>query len=95
MASRTTKGTRARSSHTTGGAKPRKATKTGTGASRVQTSGQAVAITAERRRQLIAEAAYLRAERRGFGAGDPLDDWLAAESEVDTALAQRAQPAAR
>lgn len=31
----------------------------------------------------IAEAAYWRAERRGFTAGQELDDWLAAEKEVD------------
>ena len=38
----------------------------------------------------IAEAAYWRAERRGFTAGQELDDWLAAEKEVDgdTAAAQ-------
>jgi hypothetical protein len=33
----------------------------------------------------IAEAAYWRAERRGFTAGQELDDWLAAEREVDEA----------
>ena len=37
----------------------------------------------ERRRRLIAEAAYFRAERRGFTGGDPLDDWLQAEAEID------------
>ena len=31
---------------------------------------------------LIAERAYLRAERRGFVPGFELDDWLAAEREV-------------
>jgi hypothetical protein len=35
---------------------------------------------------MIAEAAYLRAERRGFLHGDSLGDWLAAEHEIDTAL---------
>jgi Protein of unknown function (DUF2934) len=34
----------------------------------------------------IAEAAYWRAERRGFVAGQELDDWLAAEREVDEDL---------
>jgi hypothetical protein len=37
----------------------------------------------ENREARIAEAAYWRAERRGFGAGQELDDWLAAEKEVD------------
>jgi hypothetical protein len=30
----------------------------------------------------IAEAAYYRAERRGFEPGRETDDWLAAEAEV-------------
>ncbi len=40
-------------------------------------------VTAEERRQLIARAAYFRAERRGFAPGSELEDWLAAEAEVD------------
>ena len=43
-------------------------------------------VTAETRRALIAEAAYLRAERRGFSPGQETDDWLAAEAEVDALL---------
>ena len=31
---------------------------------------------------LIAEAAYYRAERRGFVPGGEVDDWLAAEAEI-------------
>jgi uncharacterized coiled-coil DUF342 family protein len=38
------------------------------------------------RHALIARAAYLRAEKRGFQGGDPVEDWLAAEAEVDTRL---------
>ena len=34
-------------------------------------------------RQMIQEAAYFRAERRGFIGGDPVADWLAAEAEID------------
>lgn len=30
----------------------------------------------------IAQAAYFRAEKRGFAPGGELDDWLAAEAEV-------------
>lgn len=41
---------------------------------------------AEQRWRMIAEEAYLRAERRGFANGDPVDDWLAAEREVDERL---------
>jgi F0F1-type ATP synthase membrane subunit b/b' len=38
------------------------------------------------RRQMIAEAAYFRAERRGFNGGDPVADWIDAEAEVDAEL---------
>ena len=44
------------------------------------------AVSAEDRRTMIAEAAYLRAERRGFAPGEETEDWLAAELEVDTLL---------
>jgi len=43
----------------------------------------------ESREARIAEAAYWRAERRGFVAGQELDDWLAAEREIDDELAKR------
>jgi hypothetical protein len=43
----------------------------------------------ESREARIAEAAYWRAERRGFVAGQELDDWLAAEREVDDDIARR------
>ena len=55
----------------------------------------AAEITPEQRHQLIAEAAYLRAESRGFDAGDPLDDWLQAEQEVDARLTHSARDADR
>ena len=43
-------------------------------------------VNAEQRRYMIEEAAYYLAEQRGFQGGDPLEDWLAAESEVDHRL---------
>jgi len=46
----------------------------------------AAVIDPERRRALIAEVAYYRAERRGFEPGHEAEDWLSAEAEVDTAL---------
>ena len=52
-------------------------------------------VTAELRRRWIAEAAYFRAQQRGFQGGDPLQDWLAAEAEVDRALAASAADAGR
>jgi len=41
----------------------------------------------ERRQAMIAEAAYFRAQRRGFQAGHALEDWLAAEAEVNSVVA--------
>jgi predicted nucleic acid-binding Zn-ribbon protein len=38
------------------------------------------------RQQRIAEAAYFRAERRGFVGGDPIADWIEAEHEIDAEL---------
>jgi hypothetical protein len=75
-------------------ASPRTAAKskgtTGTrGASRKR-SDRASEIGAEERRQLIAEAAYYRAERRGFRCRCSEHDWFDAEAEVDRVLAQRA-----
>jgi len=43
-------------------------------------------VTPERRLQMIAEAAYFRAEARGFAPGHEMEDWLAAEVEVDRLL---------
>ncbi len=43
-------------------------------------------LSVEERRQMIAEAAYYRAERRGFVGGDPIEDWLTAEAEIEGRL---------
>jgi hypothetical protein len=40
----------------------------------------------EHRAALIAEAAFFRAEKRGFAPGHESEDWLAAETEVDAKL---------
>ncbi|HKJ22760.1 MAG TPA: DUF2934 domain-containing protein [Gammaproteobacteria bacterium] len=53
----------------------------------------AAPITSDERTGLIARAAYLRAEQRGFVGGDPVEDWLAAEREVDAALTRGRQSA--
>jgi len=47
-------------------------------------------VSQGRRREMIAEAAYLRAEQRGFAQGNAQDDWLAAEREVDMLLGGQA-----
>lgn len=43
-------------------------------------------VDPQRRAALIAEAAYFRAEKRGFAPGHENEDWLAAEAEVDARL---------
>lgn len=42
------------------------------------------------RRAMIAEAAYYRAERRGFAPGFELEDWLASENELDAQIQSQA-----
>jgi hypothetical protein len=44
------------------------------------------ASSAHERHQMIAEAAYYRAECRGLAGGDPVADWLAAEAELNDRL---------
>ncbi len=45
-------------------------------------------VDAAERQRLIAEAAYLMAEQRGFEKGDPAQDWVNAEEEVNRVLLQ-------
>ena len=56
--------------------KPRKAAK----AAAVTTAR--ADVSAAEIRQLIEEAAYYKAEERGFAPGHELEDWIAAEAEV-------------
>ena len=46
----------------------------------------AAQISPEERHRLIAEAAYYRASQRGFHGGAEVEDWLAAEAEIDGKL---------
>jgi hypothetical protein len=46
-------------------------------------------VDATERQKLIAEAAYYRALKRGFSSGSDVQDWLAAEKEVDARIAAR------
>jgi hypothetical protein len=43
-------------------------------------------VDPQQRASLIATAAYLRALDRGFAPGHEMEDWLAAEAEVDAEL---------
>jgi hypothetical protein len=60
-------------------AAPRKTT-------RKKAAAPAPFVDPERRAALIAQAAYFRAQKRGFAPGHEMHDWLAAEAEVDSAL---------
>jgi hypothetical protein len=68
---------------------------------RIESRGTAehgTSIDAEQRQQMIAEEAYLIAERRGFQGGNPGQDWIDAEMAVNNRLMQEssiAKPAAR
>jgi ABC-type transporter Mla subunit MlaD len=44
---------------------------------------------------MIEEAAYFRAQQRGFEGGDPVADWLEAESEIDRMLEGGGKTASR
>ena len=48
-----------------------------------------VNISAEERWRMVATAAYHRAEKRGFQPGHEVEDWLAAEREIDAVLKPR------
>lgn len=41
------------------------------------------------REQMIAEAAYFRAEQRGFVPGNEMSDWLQAEADVEALVGSR------
>jgi len=69
-------------------AKPRAPRAKKAATSKVSTGSAAIEISEDVRRGMIAEAAYLRAERRGFSGGHEKEreDWVAAEAEVDALL---------
>jgi Protein of unknown function (DUF2934) len=41
------------------------------------------------RLDMIRDAAYFRAQARGFAPGEETDDWLAAEQEIDELIVRR------
>jgi hypothetical protein len=47
---------------------------------------ESVGITSEERRRRVEVAAYLRAAAREFLGGDPVQDWIEAEAEVNEHL---------
>lgn len=48
-----------------------------------ETPTETLPAEADLRQQRIATAAYYRATQRGFAPGYELEDWLAAEQEID------------
>jgi hypothetical protein len=46
------------------------------------TGDRDMGVTPEQRHQMIAEAAYRRAQKRSFVGGNPENDWYEAEAEI-------------
>lgn len=63
------------------------AAKKGNGAKPVATKRRKD-IPLEQKQHYIEVAAYFMAERRGFNGGSELEDWIAAEAEIDRLLAE-------
>ena len=53
---------------------------------KVTASTTANAMEETNMREMVAREAYLRAEKRGFNGGDPVQDWLEAEKDVNAML---------
>jgi hypothetical protein len=68
---------------------PRARAKSTTPRVRKKAASAPAPVSEDVRRGMIAQAAYLRAERRGFAPGGEEQDWLAAEAEVDALLGAR------
>ena len=82
MATKTTKKPACR-----GTSKTTKATKTTTINKKCTTTTLSPEEQAARRHEMIAQLAYLKAEKRGFANGCPVQDWLEAEKEIDQQFA--------
>jgi hypothetical protein len=42
------------------------------------------AVSPDERKRMIEQAAYFRAQKRGFMGGSPITDWLEAEAEISS-----------
>ncbi len=69
--------------------KPVKAAPVRTAAAHQRAKATSGHLSEDDRRHLIAEAAYFKAERRGFSEGSALEDWIEAEAEIDALLDAR------
>jgi hypothetical protein len=52
------------------------------------TDDRHMGVTPEQRHQMIAEAAYRRAQKRSFVGGNPENDWYEAEAEIGQLFSQ-------
>lgn len=71
------------SSRTTSTARKGTARRTASPGKKARTGGKAAP---EKVHQMISEAAYYKAEQRGFTGGDPERDWFEAEAEIQATL---------
>lgn len=72
--------------HAQAGSTPQRAARETPGAA------DAASTAAERRRAMTALAAYVRAEQRHFEPGHDVEDWLAAESALESRASQNGVP---
>ncbi|MDH5299925.1 MAG: DUF2934 domain-containing protein [Gammaproteobacteria bacterium] len=67
-------------------AKP-KARRATTTKSTSKATKKTASVSGMQREQMIRDAAYFRAQSRGFVGGNPMQDWLDAEAEIDSQIA--------
>jgi hypothetical protein len=53
-----------------------------------KTATKTTGVSSDVRLQMIREAAYYKAEKRGFSPGNDHQDWVEAEQEIDQLLIQ-------
>jgi hypothetical protein len=73
-------------------AKPRKPRATPRAKPAAGASAARLKVSADERRGMIARAAYLRGQSRGFPPGGEAEDWLVAEKEIDALLSGGSGP---
>jgi hypothetical protein len=43
-------------------------------------------VTSDEKKRMVAEAAYFRFANRNFSRGDPVEDWVMAEADIENSL---------
>jgi len=87
-----------RSNSQRGNAAPKSASRTMTVASKPKQSNPDVRpassapLNAQEQQRQVAQAAYFRAEKRGFAPGGELQDWIEAEAEIRSRTSGRQYP---